>query len=71
MFCINHVINEFFSVYILLDFALDFEIHYNFESYQNMLTTLGFNFLYHKLQLCFICHVHYTPFTHGKIILKI
>jgi hypothetical protein len=39
-----------------------------------MLTTLGFCFLYHKLQLCFVCHAHYTPFTCGKgllIILKL
>jgi hypothetical protein len=36
-----------------------------------MLTTLGFCLLYHKLQLCFVCHAHYTPFTCGKGLLKI
>jgi hypothetical protein len=35
-----------------------------------MLTTLGFCFLYHKLQLRFVCHAHYTPFTCGKELLK-
>jgi hypothetical protein len=30
------------------------KIYHDFESYQNMLITLGFCFLYHKLQLCFI-----------------
>jgi hypothetical protein len=32
----------------------------NFELYENMLTILYFIFLYHKLQLCFRCHVRYT-----------
>jgi hypothetical protein len=32
----------------------------NFELSENMLTILYFIFLYHKLQLCFRCHVHYT-----------
>jgi len=36
-----------------------------------MLIILGFKFLYYKLQICFICHVHYTPFTCDKIFLKI
>jgi len=36
-----------------------------------MLTTLGFYFLYYKVQLCFVCHAHYTPFTCGKEPLKI
>jgi hypothetical protein len=35
-----------------------------------MLTTLEFNFLYYKLQLCFIYHVHYTPFTCDNWFLK-
>ncbi len=47
------------------------KIYHNFESYQNMLTTLGFFFLYHKLQLCFVCHAHYNPFICGKGLLKI
>ncbi len=37
------------------------KIYHNFESYQTMLITLGFYFLYHKLQLCFVCH---TPHLH-------
>jgi hypothetical protein len=53
----------------ILHFIL--KIYYNFESYQNMLITLGFCFLYHELQLCFVCHAHYTPFTCGKGLLKI
>jgi hypothetical protein len=36
-----------------------------------MLIILSFNFLYHKLQLCFIFHVHYILFTCGKKNLKI
>jgi hypothetical protein len=35
-----------------------------------MLTTLEFNFLYYKLQLYFIYHVHYTPFACDKFFLK-
>jgi hypothetical protein len=35
-----------------------------------MLTILVFNFLYHKFQFCFVCHVHYTPFTCGKGLLN-
>jgi hypothetical protein len=43
------------------------KIYHNIESYQNMkLITLGFCFLYHKLQDFFVCHAHYTPFTCGK-----
>jgi hypothetical protein len=34
------------------------------------LTILGFSFLYHVLQLCFICHIHYTPLTCGKKLQK-
>jgi len=41
-----------------------------FNSFQYMWITLGFGFLDHKLQLCFICHVHYTSFTCGKGLLK-
>jgi hypothetical protein len=47
------------------------KIYHNFELYQNMLTTLCFFLLYHKLQLFFLCHAHYTPFTCGKGLLKI
>jgi len=55
--------------YQILRFIL--KIYHNFESYQNMLITLGFCFLYHKLQLFFVCHAHYTPFTCVKGLLKI
>ncbi len=27
--------------------------------------------MYHKLQLCFVCHACHTPFTYGKRLLKI
>jgi len=62
---------ENFKVYIfchILHFIL--KIYHNFESYQIMLTTLVFCFLYHKIQLCFVCHTHYTPFTCDKRLLK-
>ncbi len=52
----------------ILHFIL--KIYHNFESHQNMLTTLGFCFFYHKLQICFICHAHYASFTCGKRLLK-
>jgi hypothetical protein len=51
----------------ILHFIL--KIYHNFESYQNMLTTLVF--VSCKLQICFVCHAHYTPFTCGKVRLKI
>jgi hypothetical protein len=35
-----------------------------------MLNILCFSFLYHKLQLCFICYVHYTSFICDKTFLK-
>jgi len=42
------------------------------DAWTNMLTTLFiyFNF-YYKLQLFFVCHAHYNPFTCGKGLLKI
>jgi hypothetical protein len=27
-------------------------------------------FIFHKIKICFRCHVHYTPFTCGKGLLK-
>ncbi len=36
-----------------------------------MLTTLGFCFLNHKLQLCFVCRAHYAPFACDKRLLTI
>jgi hypothetical protein len=44
---------------------------HNFKSYQNMLIILSFSFLFHKLQLCFVFHVHYILITCGKKKLKI
>jgi hypothetical protein len=35
-----------------------------------MLINFYFILFYYKLQLCFRCHVHYTPFTHGKWLFK-
>jgi hypothetical protein len=68
MFCVNHCwIKMSFSkckFYHILHYILKF--YHNFEWYQNMLTTLGFCFLYHKLQHFFLYHAHYTPFTCGK-----
>jgi hypothetical protein len=46
------------------------ENYHDFKSYQNMLIILSFSFLYHKLQLFYICYVHYTPFTCDKRLLK-
>ncbi len=73
MFFANHfLINMNFSKVCkfcqILHFIL--KIYHNFESYQNMLITLGLCLLYHKPQLCFVCHAHYTPFTCGKKLLK-
>jgi hypothetical protein len=42
----------------------------NFTLHENMVVILWFLFLYHKIQLCFRCHVHHTPFTCGKGFLK-
>jgi hypothetical protein len=62
---------ENFNVYKFCQiFHFKLKIYHNFESYKNMLTILGFCFLYYKLQLCFVCHAHYTPFTCGKGLLK-
>jgi len=65
MFCVNHCwIYISFSKCVIFFQILHFilKIYHNFESYQNMLTTFSFCFLYHKLQLCFVCHAHYNPF---------
>jgi hypothetical protein len=65
IFCDNHFLNkyEFFKVCTfcqILCFVL--KIYHNFESYQNMLITLGF-FLYHKLN--FVLYImHITPHLH-------
>jgi hypothetical protein len=56
---------------ILLDSTFILKSYHNFESYQNMLITLGFCVLYHKLQKQSVCLAHYTPFTCGKGLLKI
>ncbi len=39
------------------------KIYHSFQSYQNMLITLGFCSLYHKLQLC-LYSMHITPHLH-------
>jgi hypothetical protein len=31
-----------------------------------MITIVGFSFLYHRLQIYVVCHVHYTSFTCDK-----
>ncbi len=74
MSCLNHcLINMNFSKCLNFARFLHFilKIYHNFESYQNMLTILVFCFLYHKIELCFACHAHYTPFTCGKRFMKI
>jgi hypothetical protein len=59
-FVFQSLLNTYeFSNVCILTFCL--EINQNFKSCQNLLITLGLMFLYYKLQLCFICHVHYTP----------
>jgi hypothetical protein len=45
-------------IYLYQILSFDLQIYYNLKSYQNILITLGFSFLYHKLQPLFICHVH-------------
>jgi len=47
-----------------------FEINHNFESYQNMQIILGSIVFYRKLQLFYICHLHYTPFTPHLHVVK-
>jgi hypothetical protein len=45
--------------------------YHKFESYQNMLIILYFYFLYHKLQIYYISHVHYTLFRCDIKILRL
>ncbi len=52
----------------ILHFILN--IYHDF-AYQNILITSSFCFLYHKIQLFFACHAHYTPFTCCEGLLKI
>jgi hypothetical protein len=58
-----------YKFYQILRFVL--KIYCNFKLYENMLIIQCFILLFHKLQLCFECHVHYIPFTCGKRLLKI
>jgi hypothetical protein len=57
-----------YKFYQILCFILKF--YPNFKLYENMLIVYFFILLFHKLQLCFKCHVHYTPFTCDKRLLK-
>jgi len=42
------------------------------DVWKNMLTILFiYLFYYYKLQLFFVCHAHYNPFTCGKGLFKI
>ncbi len=71
MFCANHYqINMNFSKVCRFCQHFVLKNDHNFKSYQNMRTILGFSFLYYKLQLLLICHLHYTPFVCGKRNLK-
>jgi hypothetical protein len=74
IFCINYwwITKKFLKVYKfyqILCFVL--KNYPNFKLYQNMLTILCFIFLFHKLQLSFGYHVHYTLFTCGKGLLNL
>ncbi len=40
----------------------------NFKSYQNMSIVTMINFMYHKLKLCSIHHVHYTIYIYIYVI---
>ncbi len=56
---------EFFKmckIFHILHFIL--KIYHNFKSYQNRLTTLGFCFLYFKLQFFLGYVMHITPHLH-------
>jgi hypothetical protein len=65
IFCVNHHwINMNFSKCVNSTFHL--ENLSLFWIIQKDLTTLGFCFLYPKLQLCFVFHARYTLFTCGK-----
>jgi hypothetical protein len=72
--CINfpRITKNFFKVYIFYqNFHFVLKIYLNFKLYENILTNLWFILLFHRLQVCFKFHVHYTPFTCGKKLLKI
>jgi hypothetical protein len=75
IFCINFwwvVIKNFQKVHIFYQILrLILKNYPNFRLYKNMLIILWFVFLYHKIQLCFRCHVHYTLFICRKGLLKI
>jgi len=73
IFCINFswITKNFFKMYKfyqMMRFVL--KIYRNFKLYENMLVIWWFILLFHKLQLCFRYHVHYTPFICGKGFLK-
>ncbi len=63
IFCFDHCLDLWiFKKCANLCFILKNDYH--FKSHQNMLTILGFNFLYHKLRLCFICHANKIQWAH-------
>jgi hypothetical protein len=74
IFCINFwwiLIKNFLKVYIFYQILrLILKNYPNFRLYKSMLIILWFVFLYHKIQLCFRCHVHYTLFICRKGLLK-
>jgi len=65
------LIKNFQKVYIFYQIlCLILKNYPNFRLYESMLIILWFVFLYHKIQLCFTCHVHYTLFICRKGLLK-
>ncbi len=73
IFCINFSWINFFNFkvykfYQILCFIL--KNYFKFKLYENMLIIWWFILLFHKIQLCFRCHVYYTPFTCGIELLK-
>jgi hypothetical protein len=52
---------KMYKFYQIMCFVL--KNHPNFKLHENMLISLWFIFLYHKIKLCFRCHVH-TPHWH-------
>ncbi len=73
IFCINFwwITNNFQKIYKfnqIMHFVL--KNYPNFKMYEIILIILCFVFLFHKLQLCFRCHVHYTPFTCAEKLLE-
>jgi len=50
--------------------CFNLKFYYTFESYQNMLSTLGYVYCIINYNFVFLCHAHYITFTCSKGLLK-